>query len=361
MPVARPVHRDPPVSLARGRPLRILFYVDGTTTNFGDDLNRWMWSDLLGIPLDVDDGSVLLGIGTVLSKEFVPPGLKYFVLGSGAGYDAPPADFGSPAWTILAVRGPLTAAALSLPPEKAVTDAAALIRLLPDCQPLPEHERSGILFMPHYEVLPAGNWRQVCALAGFEFLDPLADSRETLQRIRKAKLVIADAMHAAIVADALRVPWIPVALSPKTNTFKWMDWTLSLDLDYNPTVLPASSLLEAVHNFSLRFRGNRYYFRKMTPFNAIRRFQRMKKVRTWNHWAEWSKLMFLLFYAIPRRIVTSPILRGFRMRMDAALTQKAAKQLQAIPELPASLSNERVFQNRLEVLAILLQKLQSGR
>ena len=96
-------------------------------------------------------------------------------------------------------------------------------------------------------------------------LDPLADSEETVQRIRKAKLVIADAMHAAIVADALRVPWIPVAISPQSNSFKWLDWALSLNLPYNPTTLPASTLLESVRNNSLGFYELQIFSQRSNP------------------------------------------------------------------------------------------------
>ena len=47
-------------------------------------------------------------------------------------------------------------------------------------------------------------------------------------------LVHAEAMHAAIVADALRVPWVPCRMYPQVNIFKWTDWTLSLGLEYQP-------------------------------------------------------------------------------------------------------------------------------
>ena len=216
--------------------LNVFCYTDGADSNFGDDLNRWLWKRICGCDLDTDDGTLLLGIGTIISRNLIPLDKRYIVLSSGVGYAPIPLSFGGPEWEILSVRGPLTAAVLGLPPDKAIIDGAALLRLIPECEPLPESERAGIVFMPHFATLATGNWRRVCEMAGFEFLDPFVDSEATVQRIRKAKLVIADAMHAAIVADTLRVPWIPVSLSPQSNTFKWLDWTLSLGLPLQPHV-----------------------------------------------------------------------------------------------------------------------------
>src|SRR3569623_1144475 len=61
-----------------------------------------------------------------------------------------------------------------------------------------------------------------------------------------------EAIHGAIVADTLRVPWIPVACSPEVAPFKWIDWTQSLGLDYRPIRLPPSSAWEALKHFKIR-------------------------------------------------------------------------------------------------------------
>jgi len=337
--------------------LNVLYYTDGPVSNFGDDLNRWLWSRLLDAPLDVNDGVLLVGIGTVLVRSMIPPADKYIVLSSGAGYDALPPDFGGPKWEVLAVRGPLTAAILNLPAEKAVVDGAALLRLLPECEPLPESDRAGIAFMPHYDNLPDGNWREVCAMAGFEFLDPLADSEETVQRIRKAKLVIADAMHAAIVADALRVPWIPVALSPQSNTFKWLDWTLSLDLTYLPTLIPASTLIEWLRNQSLRFYGPTYYVADGTAASATKRYRQVMRLKAWKRWPAWRHGAKLITFALPRKLLRSAVFSGLKRRRDAAFSSRAAAHLRAAAELPSYLSEERIFASKCERIVNLLKTL----
>ena len=40
-------------------------------------------------------------------------------------------------------------------------------------------------------------------------------------------------MHGAIIADTLRIPWIPISTRPSINTFKWLDWCESMELEYS--------------------------------------------------------------------------------------------------------------------------------
>src|SRR5439155_10040399 len=46
-----------------------------------------------------------------------------------------------------------------------------------------------------------------------------------------------ESLHGAIVADALRVPWVPLRIrrNPHTSPFKWEDWCSSMELPYGPT------------------------------------------------------------------------------------------------------------------------------
>ncbi|MEM8612949.1 MAG: polysaccharide pyruvyl transferase family protein, partial [Cyanobacteria bacterium P01_H01_bin.105] len=43
-----------------------------------------------------------------------------------------------------------------------------------------------------------------------------------------------EAMHGAIVADALRTAWIPIVTSPRILSFKWRDWCASIGVPYRP-------------------------------------------------------------------------------------------------------------------------------
>jgi succinoglycan biosynthesis protein ExoV len=180
-----------------------------------------------------DDGTTqFVGIGTLLNDR-LPEAARTIVFGAGVGYYGPPQR--SDTWSIYCVRGPLSARALGLDGDAAVTDPGALVaRLEP---PTPAAERWTYAFMPHWESEPDG-WQAVCARIGCGFIDPRGDPATVLAALRKTDMLITEAMHGAIVADALRVPWIPVRTREAINSFKWDDWCQSMALHYRPQVLP---------------------------------------------------------------------------------------------------------------------------
>ena len=218
-----------------------LTYFRGDVPNFGDEINATMWSQLLpqGF-LDGDDSELFLGAGSILWGH-LPEAPHKFVAGSGYGAYSPPPDMHDGTWTTIWVRGPITARHLNLDAACAITDAAVLVR--ETALPTPDIS-TGIAFMPHFESLARGNWKAACDRAGVTFLDPTANPTETIAKIRGARLVIAEAMHGAIVADALRTPWIAVLPFHSQHHFKWNDWAASLDFVLRAHRLWPSTLLE---------------------------------------------------------------------------------------------------------------------
>lgn len=218
------------------------YYFRGTPPNFGDELNATLWHHFLPPDLfDGDEATIFLGIGSILQHDF-PKASRKVVLGAGyGGYTRKP-DVHDGNWDIRFVRGPQTAEALGLPADRAIADAAILLRATPLPAPRPG---IGVAFMPHYESLERGNWKRVCALAGVHFLDPTQTPERTIAEIRGADLVIAEAMHGAIVADALRTPWIGVRTMHHLHRYKWTDWARSLDIEYAPVTLWPSNGREA--------------------------------------------------------------------------------------------------------------------
>jgi succinoglycan biosynthesis protein ExoV len=218
-----------------------LTYFRNTPANFGDEINAVMWQQLLpeGF-LDDDEGELFLGIGSILWNHLPKVPLKH-VMGSGfGGYTSPP-DVHDGSWNVAWVRGPITAERLGLDPKLAISDSAVLLR----ATELPAAKASGTVFMPHFESAARGDWERVCKLAGIDYLDPRGDVLDLLARIRGAKLMVTEAMHGAIVADALRVPWIGIVPFFPQHRAKWEDWAQSLEIALRPAKLPPSNLLES--------------------------------------------------------------------------------------------------------------------
>ncbi|HYP19936.1 MAG TPA: polysaccharide pyruvyl transferase family protein [Chloroflexia bacterium] len=210
-----------------------LFYYQDPGGNFGDDLNAWLWPRLIPELLDGDDSTLFVGIGSILDRR-IPQGPRKIVFGTGVGYGLLPVL--NEEWQVCCVRGPLSARALGLPPELAVTDSAALVRTV---RRAPGERRHSVSFIPHFRtparVQEAGiDLKRVCASAGINYIDPCGPVEEVLEGIESSGKVIAEAMHGAIVADALRVPWLPVRLSDRIRSLKWRDWCGSLRMEYNP-------------------------------------------------------------------------------------------------------------------------------
>lgn len=217
-----------------------LTYFEGNPPNFGDELNAWMWHELLPPGLLDDDRRVLfLGIGSIIQDIYPRDALKV-VVGSGfAGAYSRIPEVHDGTWDFRFVRGPETCRMLGLPPKLAISDAAILLRAI-DNLPAPT-EGIGTAFMPHYESVERGNWKRVCDQAGIHFIDPTRPSREVLADIRGAELVITEAMHGAIVSDAMRTPWIGIRTMHHVHRMKWYDWAASLGIRYSAATLTPSN------------------------------------------------------------------------------------------------------------------------
>ena len=201
--------------------------------NFGDNLNHWLWKRLLDGYLDSDDQSLFLGIGTLLNDQVAletSNALHRVVFSTGVGYGehAPKLD---ESWRVYCVRGPLSAQALGLPMSAAVCDGAMMLALLDVPRPA---KRCRYAFMPHIEQIADIAWRRVCRDAGFSYIDPRWPTETVLTAIAETEILVTEAMHGAIAADALRVPWIPVTTSPRVLAFKWHDFCQSIGLAYEP-------------------------------------------------------------------------------------------------------------------------------
>ena len=201
--------------------------------NFGDALNPWLWKHLLPEMLDDDPSSVFVGIGTLINDALprrTSEAKLRVIFSSGVGYGktAPAIDN---SYQIYCLRGPISAQTLGVNSNLAVTDGALLLRKLIDCSPLKKKYKFS--YMPHYDFAGDG-WEGVCDRLGFGYISPAWEIEDIFTRIRQTEVLICEAMHGAIVADTLRVPWIPVKTHPSILSFKWQDWCASMKLEYQP-------------------------------------------------------------------------------------------------------------------------------
>jgi succinoglycan biosynthesis protein ExoV len=215
-----------------------LYYYNGKvreykTSNFGDDLNPWLWDKLLPNFFDDNDESIFIGIGTLLNER-LPKKPRKIVFGSGVGYgEAPKIDQN---WHIYFVRGKLSAKALELAETAGISDPALLVRNFWQTQ---EPKKFAYSYMPHYheEVFNGAAWQEICTDLKIHYINPTAPIEQVLSEIQRSEVLLTEAMHGAIVADALRVPWVAVRTRRDILEFKWQDWLSTVDLSYQPLTL----------------------------------------------------------------------------------------------------------------------------
>jgi Polysaccharide pyruvyl transferase len=217
-------------------------YYRGKFPNFGDELNAWMWPKILPNFFDDDEKVLFIGIGSTIGSYY-EKAAKKIVFGAACvpGYNDKPDVHGAD-WEIYFVRGYRTTQVLNISPDLALGDAAILLRTVVDTQ---RKSSESVSFMPHWESLERGNWEQVCRLAGINLIDPRRPIDEIIRELLRSRLVIAEAMHGAIVSDALRIPWVPLLPIEYIHREKWFEWAEVLGIRLKPQRFLPSSLLEA--------------------------------------------------------------------------------------------------------------------
>jgi succinoglycan biosynthesis protein ExoV len=203
--------------------------------NFGDELNQWLWNRVLPGVFDNPENNsdaVFVGFGTLLNEN-LPKFKQTIIFGTGHGFSKPPKI--DDTWKIYCVRGPLTAKVLDLSPDLGIADPAILVNRFYRSEGSEElkkiHKVSLIPYAWEMESSPE-TFIQLCRKLDYFCIDPRWPVEKVMQGISQSDLVISAAMHGAIVADALRVPWIPLKSNAAIPDFKWTDFCQSLELDY---------------------------------------------------------------------------------------------------------------------------------
>ena len=215
-----------------------------TGKNFGDQLNPLIFDHYLPGYFNHENGYVFMGIGSILGFHDKYEGKKIVF---SSGYDAGlPSTYGSlpeslESFDFICVRGPKTAKLLGLDQESAVTDGAILLK---DIVKKDNIKKYKVSFMPHVGSEEFYDHQLLCEALGWQFISPKWDVEVVLSMIQESECVITEAMHGAIVADTLRVPWMPYQGFKTIGTFKWQDWCESMKLNYEPFILTPYFSLE---------------------------------------------------------------------------------------------------------------------
>jgi succinoglycan biosynthesis protein ExoV len=195
--------------------------------NFGDVLNLVIWPKYISSDLDSpasENEDAFVGIGTLINEN-LPVARRLHIFGSGAGYGKCPVVAGKN-WDVHFVRGPLTAKCIGVPASLAISDPAIIINRMSYREAEKIFDCS---FMPHHEI-DSSRFRLLCESVGINYISPLAPCDEVIDSILGSRRLICSAMHGAIVAEALRVPWLPVITNSEILKFKWQDWAEAMEL-----------------------------------------------------------------------------------------------------------------------------------
>jgi succinoglycan biosynthesis protein ExoV len=281
--------------------MRLQYY---TEQNFGDTLNPLIFHHVLPNFFDNDPSVDFFGIGSIIGFDMVTEAKKKVFFSSGFAYGQLPTI--DETYDFICVRGPNTAQALNLDKSTIVTDGAALLRELK----LPARKKKyPFSFMPHWESELKYPWRKLCEEAGIHYISPVDDTIKVLHELQETEIVLAEAMHAAIVADTLRVPWIPVRAYNGINAFKWSDWSLSLDMPYEPNTIRS---MYKVNDFVIKI---------------------LKE--------KWSALPSPFY---------KPIAHAYVGYQDLFVTKEVVRQLEQLKTKKQYLSNDTIFNNRVDQL-----------
>lgn len=330
--------------------MRVYFYQD--VPNFGDMLNKHMWQKFFGRLLQQRDDLLMFGIGTLIGAKVSHTG-RTVVFGSGVGYQGKPRNV-LKSGEIVFVRGPLSAQVLGLSPDKAITDPAILA---PEVFPA-SAKNDSVIFIPHWETSYNPLWKRACQLAGITYVDPLGDVASVIAHISSARLVITEAMHGAILADAYRVPWVPVSTSPRINLFKWNDWAFSLDMpspqfSYFGMMGVSDFIRAAIHDAAT--------MKEIVSYIGQRDDDMHRRVQHESGGIVVRVCNWMLSHLVPQRFrygVDRLLMSKVGPFCDSVLDRLAASgvvlpglrrnvaQLKALASLPGNLSSEAVSENR---------------
>ncbi len=252
-----------------------LEYYKGKIPNFGDDLNAYLWPNIFKKQFDNKiDEIPFYGIGTIIDQRIAPQ-KKNIIFGTGirnATY-----KYDTKLWDIFFVRGPISSNILG--GAKYITDSAYCLKFHPKGEYFlnltTKKHKIGII--PHFLSLPHLNWESICNKNNAYFIDPTKNVEQIIEDIASCEQVLTEAMHGAIIADFLRVPWHRYKYyshfyeGEVVSEIKWTDWLSSIGI--NDTYESRINFYETRYSKNLssvlKKRVQSFLFKKLLHNNSI--------------------------------------------------------------------------------------------
>jgi len=223
--------------------MKLICY-ESSNGNFGDDLNHWLWPKIFpkGTFDNDEDDTAFLGIGSILSENnpFLNEANTYkykCIAGSGVRSLNENIQLDS-SWDLSFFRGPFSSYKITGDFNNYISDSAYFYTLLKEYKSKKNSPKKyKISIIPYFKSLDTFDWHAFCRNNNYNLILPTGrDTEHFIQEIASSETVICEAMHGAIMADILRVPWKRLKYrahqyeSELVSEFKWHDWYASIKL-----------------------------------------------------------------------------------------------------------------------------------
>lgn len=259
-----------------------LIYYSCDAGNIGDELNVWLWPKIFGDTIfEKNNDTAFLGIGSILleNSNYIEEANQYknkVVFGTGVRSVSEQIKIDE-SWYVSFLRGPFSSLRLTQSKADYITDSAYFVALLdkyPEYLKTPKKYKVSVI--PYYKSMDKMDWKKLCDTLGWHLITPeTMDVEHFIEEVAASEFVISEAMHGAILADIMRVPWKRLRFfshqfeGEKVSEFKWMDWLFSIGIYDN-------QYLQITHK-------RKKWYRKLLKFYYRRKYFKMAKKQLSNH------------------------------------------------------------------------------
>src|SRR4051812_13510252 len=143
----------------------------------------------------------------------------------------------------------------------------------------------------------------------------------------------------------------------KSARSKWLDWTGSMQVPYEPVRLPSSTLAESARSSSLWIRGERYFVTPPTIDAAMTHYRRAAALKRRRWWPYAQRIGERVYRSVIRPSAKALQASRFWQPYHEARLDEAAEMLQRAARRQSYLSSDRLWEQRTEQLSGQVEQL----